>query len=83
MSITKEVRELVRLRAEYSCEFCGITETDCGGELTVDHFRPTAKGGNDDPDNLIYCCSRCNLYKLDYYSTSSKAPIYLNTFKNL
>lgn len=78
MSITKDLRELVRQRAKFSCEFCGITETDCGGELTVDHFRPTTKGGSDDPDNLVYCCSRCNLYKLDYYPASLEAPVLWN-----
>ncbi len=67
MSIDRQIRELVRQRAGFACEFCGITETDAGGELTIDHYHPSAKGGSDGPSNLVYCCSRCNLYKLDYY----------------
>ncbi len=64
MSIPNEIRVLVRQRANFACEFCGVTETDTGGELTIDHFQPTTKGNGDNPDNLFYCCSRCNLYKL-------------------
>jgi hypothetical protein len=45
MTITSEIRDQVRQRAHFACEFCGVTETDAGGELTVDHFQPTAKGG--------------------------------------
>ncbi len=61
------IREEVRRRADFMCEFCGISETDSGGELTIDHFRPKSKGGDDSPGNLIYCCIRCNQYKLDYW----------------
>ncbi len=67
MTITAAQREQVRRRANYACEFCGISETDTGGRLTVDHFRPQSKGGTDHADNLVYCCPRCNQYKLDYW----------------
>ena len=65
--ISAEKREIVRRRANFSCEFCGITETDVGGELTVDHFQPKSKKGADNLENLIYACARCNLYKADYF----------------
>lgn len=78
MSISNEIRALVRERADFACEFCGVTETDTGGELTIDHFQPTTKGGDDDPDNLIYCCSRCNLYKLAYFPSSPDDPALWN-----
>lgn len=61
------IRNEVRQRAEFKCEFCSISETDSGGELSIDHFRPKSKGGNDNLNNLIYCCIRCNQYKLDYW----------------
>lgn len=67
MIISDELRQRVRQRANFACEFCGISETDTGGELTVDHFQPLSKGGDDGLDNLIYCCPRCNQYKLDYW----------------
>ncbi|MBI4607020.1 MAG: HNH endonuclease [Planctomycetes bacterium] len=73
MSIPAGTREHIRQRAGSACEFCGITETDAGGPLTLDHFQPLARGGSDDPGNLIYCCVRCNQYKHDY----SAAPLAL------
>ena len=28
--------------------------------MTVDHVIPTARGGDDGPDNLVPACERCN-----------------------
>jgi hypothetical protein len=66
MTISAQVRQLVRRRSNFACEFCGVTETDTGGELSVDHLFPIAAGGDDDEGNLVYCCFRCNFYKADY-----------------
>lgn len=74
MSIPTDVRWVVRQRAHFACEFCGVTETDTGGELTIDHFQPHTKGGTDAPENLLYCCHRCNQYKADYWPTQSEDP---------
>ena len=60
MAISPEVRLYVRQRAHFAYEYCGVSETDTGGELTLDHFHPHAKGGKDDIDNLLYCCALCN-----------------------
>ena len=54
--------EQVRQHYGQRCGYCGITETDAGGELTIDHYRPVAAGGNDSDDNLVYACFRCNQY---------------------
>lgn len=70
MTVPAVMWEQVRQRAGFTCEFCGVTETDTGGQLTVDHFQPKAKGGTDDLDNLIYCCFRCNQYKHDYWPSA-------------
>jgi hypothetical protein len=78
MTITAELREQIRQRANYACEYCGVSETDMGGELTVDHFRPLIHGGDDSPDNFIYCCTRCNQYKADYWQTRSDDPALWN-----
>ena len=67
MSSTNDERAIVRQRANYACEFCTVTETDTGGELTVDHFQPKSQGGAHDLSNLLYCCNRCNQYKADYW----------------
>ncbi len=67
MSISDESRAQVRQRANFACEFCGVSETDTGGELTLDHYQPKTKSGTDRLDNLLYCCTRCNQYKADYW----------------
>lgn len=74
MPITAEIREQVRVRANFACEYCGVTETDAGGLLTIDHFRPLHKGGDDSLANLLYCCFRCNQHKLDYWPDTPAAP---------
>jgi hypothetical protein len=78
MSISSEIRHQVRHRAALACEYCGVTETDTGGELTIDHYRPQQQGGSDAVDNLLYCCQRCNLYKSDYWPTTANDPILWN-----
>ncbi len=78
MNISETVRRQVRQRANFACEFCGVTETDAGGELTIDHFRPQSRDGADDLDNLLYCCQRCNQYKADYWPTHADESILWN-----
>jgi hypothetical protein len=78
MSISSELRLLIRQRADYACEYCGVSETDSGGELTIDHYHPQRHGGADTEDNLLYACPRCNLYKSDYWPTDEPAPMLWN-----
>ncbi len=78
MSIPEAVREQVRQRAGFACEYYGATETDTAGQLTLDHFRPRAKGGSDAPGNLVYCCHRCNEYKSDYWPQTPDAQALWN-----
>lgn len=74
MTISPSLRQEVRARANFACEFCGVTETDTGGELTVDHYQPKTKGGKDTLENLIYCCVRCNLHKTNYWADDRNVP---------
>lgn len=69
MTISQADRLHVRQRAGFACEYCGVDESDSGGELTIDHYQPTARGGTDHIENLIYSCPRCNLYKSDFWPT--------------
>lgn len=78
MSVSREIREFVRQRAGCACEFCGVSETDKGGELTLDHYQPQTKGGTDERDNLLYCCARCNLYKHDYFPATPTGSMLWN-----
>jgi hypothetical protein len=78
MSLTASIREQVRQRAQCACEFCGVTEIDVGGMLTIDHFQPRTKAGSDTLENLVYACIACNQYKQDYWSRTEIAPILWN-----
>lgn len=59
--------DAVRERYGGCCGYCGLSETDTGGGLAVDHFRPLSAGGDEDDGNLVYACFRCNLFKGDFY----------------
>ena len=72
MSVSSEMRALVRHRAHFACEYCGIRENDVRGEFTIDHYQPKSKGGSDDSDNLVYCCIWCNQHKLAYWPEHDK-----------
>ena len=74
MSLSTDLREQARQRADCACEFCGISEIDVGGLLTIDHFHPRSKGGTETLDNLIYACIHCNQYKHDYWPHDDLAP---------
>jgi hypothetical protein len=78
MTISATLRDEVRRRAGFACEYCGVTETEAGAELTIDHFLPTSKGGADTPNNLVYCCARCNEYKQDYAPETASDPVLWN-----
>lgn len=78
MTRAAELWEQAHRRANFACEYCGVTETDVGGLLTVDHFQPQARGGTDALGNLLYCCHRCNLYKADYWPTQPTDPVLWN-----
>jgi DNA-directed RNA polymerase subunit RPC12/RpoP len=74
MTISRQQVELVRRQAGYACEYCGVSETDSGGQLTVDHFQPLGRGGSDEAENLVYACFRCNLYKGGYWPDGPSSP---------
>jgi hypothetical protein len=74
VSISSKTKQEVRKRAGFACEYCGVSESDVGGELTIDHYQPQSANGSDELENLIYACYRCNLYKSDYWTTDSEFP---------
>lgn len=78
MSVSRAIREAVRHRANFACEYCGVSETDTGSELTIDHYCPVARGGDDTLENLVYCCHRCNNFKSDYFPADPAQPIIWN-----
>lgn len=46
-------------RDRFQCAYCGARGRD-GVTLEVDHIKPKAAGGTDDPANLTTSCHRCN-----------------------
>ncbi len=52
-----QTRLRVLLRDSYTCHYCGRE----GHE--VDHLIPIARGGTDDPANLVAACRSCNARK--------------------
>ncbi len=60
MSVNDAIKQLVRARAEYLCEYCHSPERLSANRFTVDHVLPRSLQGSDDIDNLALACRRCN-----------------------
>jgi hypothetical protein len=58
-----ESRNLVRLRAAGRCEYCRLPEFADEWSFHVDHIIATVHQQNDDPNNLAWACTQCNLHK--------------------
>jgi 5-methylcytosine-specific restriction endonuclease McrA len=56
----RETRLRILRRDAYRCHYCGQAAN------TVDHVIPKAKGGTDDPSNLVAACARCNYSAQDW-----------------
>lgn len=61
---TRELREKIMKRDNYTCQLCGKYMPDEVG-LQVDHIVPIAKGGKTIASNLRVLCSKCNSSKSD------------------
>ena len=63
----KSVRAGLSVRARFEifkrdgfrCKYCGAVPSDTV-ILEIDHVKPIAKGGTNDPDNLVTACFSCN-----------------------
>lgn len=62
MKVPKNDRALrLRIRANYRCEYC---RRDLAGEIyELDHIVPQFLGGDDEDNNLVVSCARCNRNK--------------------
>lgn len=60
--MTKELREQIMRRDNYTCQICGKYMPDRVG-LQIDHIVPVSKGGKSVPSNLQVLCSVCNGHK--------------------
>ncbi len=62
------VREQVRHRAAFLCEFCHTDEHWQLVPFTVDHLLPVSEGGADTLENLALACFHCNRSKANKQS---------------
>ena len=78
--ISADTRRTVRTIYAFSCGYCGVTETEVGSYLTIDHFQPLTSGGTDEISNLVYACFACNLHKSATWNPHT--PVALHPFHN-
>ena len=62
--MTRELRQKIMRRDNYTCQMCGKYMPDEVG-LQVDHIVPISKGGRTVASNLRVLCSKCNGSKHD------------------
>lgn len=62
-TVSRRRREVFE-RSQGRCFYCETT-LQVDGEWEVEHQRPRALGGDDDPLNLVAACRRCNREKSD------------------
>ncbi len=58
-------RDWLRDEFSFRCVYCRMRESWTQGRTVfhIDHLIPIAMNGNQEYDNLIYCCSTCNSSK--------------------
>lgn len=61
MPVLRPTRRGIFTRDGYRCVYCGTTHLP----LTIDHVIPRVRGGKDEWDNLVCCCTVCNNHKGD------------------
>ncbi|MDI6791545.1 MAG: HNH endonuclease [bacterium] len=71
-SVPREIRYLVRERAQNRCEYCRMAQAIQGATFHVEHIVPQRKGGKTVPENLALACPSCNFHKSDH--TKSEDP---------
>lgn len=79
--VSEHVRQLVRERAAYLCEYCHTNEKWQYVLFTIDHILPQSEGGRDDLSNLALACFHCNRYKSSHRSsidpvTGAESPLF-------
>lgn len=63
-------RHRVFKRDNNECVYCGSKK-----DLTIDHVTPRSRGGKNTWDNLVTCCSKCNLKKGNKTPDEARMPL--------
>ena len=61
--ISNTLRFATLHRFNFKCAYCGATASET--ELVIDHLKPVASGGDNNPRNLVAACVLCNAGKSD------------------
>lgn len=61
--IPEDIREQIRKRASYLCEYCHTNERWQYVRFTIDHIIPRDEGGETVLENLALACFHCNRRK--------------------
>ncbi len=57
-------RRFVRQRADYRCEYCGLSQEAAPlAAFHIEHVIPRQHGGSDCAENLALACYHCNQHK--------------------
>lgn len=62
-TITVKQRREIATRANFRCEYCLLAERVSYFSFHIEHIRSIKHGGNNNLENLAYCCPDCNFYK--------------------
>ena len=76
----KKTRKRIIARDQGICAYCGAENA-----TTVDHVIPVARGGDDNENNLVCACVRCNTSKgkkmpADFFEPVSTTILSLGLF---
>jgi len=63
LPISRALREQVKQRANFRCEYFQTSEWLNGVEGEIDHIIPRSAGGASYAENLCLACTSCNGYK--------------------
>jgi hypothetical protein len=70
--LSSNVRQRVKERAGFRCEYCLCPETFSSSNFSVEHIVPRAQQGSSTLDNLALSCQQCNNAK--FVSTAAPDP---------
>lgn len=63
MSVSAELRRLVRDRADNCCEYCRMPQEFDPATFEIDHVVPEKMNGPTSLENLALACFKCNNHK--------------------
>jgi 5-methylcytosine-specific restriction endonuclease McrA len=67
----------IHLRDGFKCQYCGSRSK----ELTVDHVIPKSRGGDDNWENLVSACKKCNNKKANSTPEEAKMRLLVKPYR--